>query len=392
MRTPRLLYLVTEDWYFMSHRLPMARAARDAGFEVHVATRVGSHAAAIEAEGFRLHPLTWRRGSTNPLAVLMSILAVRTLYRGIRPDIAHHVALQPSIVGAFAASGLPISVINAVAGMGFAFTADNLRARLTRFVMKVLMRSLFNRRRSTALVQNPDDQSALVALGISPERIVRIAGSGVDTDRLTPLPEPPPPVTVGYAGRLLEDKGLRTLLKAQALLAERGRSVRLLLAGEPDPANPASIAPAVLNQWQRQPGVEFLGHVSDIRSLWKQAHIAVLPSRREGLPLSLMEAAACGRPLIATDVPGCREIAQADVNAILVPVDDVEAIAAAITRLADDSRLRARYGVAGRDLVERQFSADRIGQQIVELYSTLIARQREAIARTPELHSRAPTP
>jgi glycosyltransferase involved in cell wall biosynthesis len=372
MPAPRLLYLVTEDWYFVSHRLPMARAAREAGFEVHVATRVAEHGPAIAAEGFTLHPLAWKRGSADPVAFLSAVRAVRALYRAVRPDLVHHVALQPSIVGSLAALGLPLITVNAVAGMGFAFTAASLRARITRALMTAMMRRLFNRSTATVLVQNPDDQAALAALGVPPDRIARIPGSGVDTDRLQPLHEPAGPPVAAYVGRLLEDKGLQTLMDAHAKLAEGGQPLRLLIAGDPDPANPASIPPALLAQWRQRPGVEFLGHVPDIRTVWAAAHIAVLPSRREGLPLSLLEAAACGRPLIATDVPGCREIARAGVNAILVPVDEPEALAAAMSRLAGDPALRARYGAASRALAEAEFSSARIGREIVALYRRLL--------------------
>jgi glycosyltransferase involved in cell wall biosynthesis len=380
MIAPRLLYLVTEDWYFVSHRLPMARAARDAGFEVHVAARVAGHGEAITGEGFVLHPLNWKRGSANPLAFLNSVGVVRALYRALRPDLVHHVALQPSIVGSLAATGLPLAVINAIAGLGFAFTAATPQAWAARTVMTAMMRRLFNRPTTTVLVQNPDDRAALEELGIAPERIVRIPGSGVDVDRLTRLPEPAGPPVAAYVGRLLEDKGLLALMDAHARLAARGQPLRLLLAGDPDPANPASVAPNLLAQWRQRPGVEFLGHVPDIRTVWAAAHIAVLPSRREGLPLSLLEAAACGRPLIATDVPGCREVARAGVNALLVPVDDPAALADAMSQLAGDPDLRARYGAASRQLVEVEFSSAHIGREIVALYRRLLDDQPHLVA------------
>jgi glycosyltransferase involved in cell wall biosynthesis len=180
-------------------------------------------------------------------------------------------------------------------------------------------------------------------------------------------------MTMAYAGRLLDDKGVRTLIAAQAALAARGTPVRLLIAGEADPANPASIPAAEIEGWRRQPGVEVLGHVSDIGSLWAKAHIAVLPSRREGLPKSLLEAAACGRPLIATDVPGCRQIARNGENALLVPPDDPRALADAIGRLAEDANMLRSFGAASRELVEREFATERIGPQIVALYRTLLA-------------------
>ncbi len=216
------------------------------------------------------------------------------------------------------------------------------------------------------------------SLGVDVDRIFTIPGSGVETDTLTPLPEPDGPLTVGFVGRLLDDKGVRTLVNAHAILAQRDRPVRLLIAGDPDPANPVSIPPQEIAAWSRRPGLLLLGQVADIRDVWKAAHIAVLPSRREGLPKSLLEAAACGRPIVATDVPGCREIARAGVNALLVPPDDAVALADAIDVLAQDADMRARFGAAGRHLVESEFSAARVGDGIVKLYDQLIDRKRPA--------------
>lgn len=369
---PVLVYLVTEDWYFLSHRLPMAREAQRAGYEVHVVTHVNKGAAAIEAEGFRLHSVVWRRGSIDPLAFLSNILAVRRHYKAIAPDLVHHVALQPTIVGSLAALGLPCVRLNALAGLGFSFTSSTLKARLVRPILRTLLRFVLGRPRATVLVQNPDDHAAISGLGIPEDKIFVIPGSGVEADKLTPMPEPTGPITAAFVGRLLDDKGVRTLVEAQALLARRGEPVRLLIAGEPDPANPVSIPPHEIAAWQRQPGIELLGHVADIRSVWQQAHIAVLPSRREGLPKSLLEAAACGRPIVATDVPGCREIALPDVNALLVPPDDAQALAVAVARLARDGSLRARFGAASRQLVESKFSDVKIGEAIRALYNRLV--------------------
>jgi glycosyltransferase involved in cell wall biosynthesis len=370
---PKILYLVSEDWYFVSHRLPMARAAFRAGFEVHVATRIARHGAAIEREGFILHPLDLRRGSLNPRSLLAAVREVRQVYRHLAPDLVHHVALMPSVVGSLAALGLPIICLNALAGMGFAFTAHTAKAVVLRAAIKPILRGLLNRKRAFVLVQNPDDRAAIQALGVSADKIALIPGSGVDVDALPPLPEPPLPIAAGFVGRLLTDKGVSTLVEAQALLARRGRPVELLIAGEPDPANPASISPTVLAEWKRHPGLSLLGHISDIGAFWSRAHIAVLPSLREGLPLSLLEAAACARPLVATDVPGCREIARNGVNALLVPPHEVTALADAIGRLADDADLRRRFAAAGRRIVEDEFSHVRIGKDIVALYQRLLA-------------------
>ena len=370
---PRVVYLVTEDWYFISHRLPMARAARDAGFEVQVATRIDRHGAAIEAEGFRLHPISWRRGSLDPRDLVRVVREVRKLYRNIRPALAHHVAVPATLVGSLAATGLPVVCLNALTGLGTMLTDNTAKVRIARPMLRLALRGLLNRSRSAVLVQNLDDRAVIERLGVDPARIALIPGSGVDVDALLPLPEPSDPVTVAFVGRLLASKGLRTLLAAHELLGQRGRDIRLLVAGLPDPANPTSIPPQEIDAWTRRPNVKHLGFVEDIAALWARAHIAVLPSHGgEGLPLSLLEAAACGRPLVATDVPGCRDIALADLNALLVPLDDAAALADAIDRLARDPQLRRKFGQASRDLVEREFSSQRIGRDLIALYRRLL--------------------
>lgn len=371
---PVLVYLVTEDWYFLSHRLPMACAAQRAGFDVHVATHVVDGGDKIKSYGFQLHPLNWKRGSANPRDLIRILREIRALYGELKPDLVHHVGVQPAIIGAIASIGLPIMRLHALAGLGFAFTSRTARARLTGFAVRLVMQGLLNRPGNAVLVQNPDDRAAVTALGIAASRIFLIPGSGVDTHALVPLPEPAGAITAGYVGRLLDDKGVRTLVEAHKILHARGRAIRTVFAGEPDPANPASIPAAEIASWNDIAGLEVLGRVDDIREVWAMAHIAVLPSRREGLPKSLLEAAACGRPIIATDVPGCREIARADVNALLVPPDDAVALADAIDRLAADAALRRRFGEAGRDIVVAEFSDDRIGQAIVALYDELLGR------------------
>jgi len=364
----RLLYVVTEDWYFLSHRLPMARAARDAGFEVHVATRVVDGAAAIEAEGFALHPVPFARGKLSPWATFGTVRALRDIYRRVAPDVAHHVSLQSAVLGSIAALGRPVSCVNALTGLGYTYTSGGAKALLLRPVLTALLRFLLNRPHQTVLVQNPDDRGGMLSLGIAAERIVTIPGSGVDTHQLKPLPEPPGAITMAFVGRLLADKGIHTLIRAQRLLRQRGTDVELLIAGTPDPANPASVSQPEAADFGHEPGNTWLGHVDDIAGLWARAHLAVLPSRREGLPKSLLEAAACGRPMVATDVPGCREIALPGETGILVPYDDDMALADAIATLAASPALRAQYGAAARKLAVERFSAEAIGRQTVDLY------------------------
>ena len=263
------------------------------------------------------------------------------------------------------------------AGLGFTFTSQTSKALAVRFVLERLLKWLLNRPQAAVLVQNPDDLAAVQARGVSIEKIMLIPGSGVDINAFVPLPEPLPPITIGFVGRLLVDKGVPMLVAAHELLARRGRTVQLLLAGEPDAANPASIPETTLAAWKQSPRLTLLGRVDDIRGLWAKTHIAVLPSSREGLPLSLLEAAACGRPIVATDVPGCREVARANLNALLVPPDNAAALADAIDQLAGDTELRKRFGAAGRKLVEREFSSERIGNEIVALYNRLLRQYQD---------------
>jgi len=369
---PRLLFVVSEDWYFISHRLPMARAARDAGFEVHVATNITAHRDAIAREGFAVHPIPFARGRLSPLASLATIRALRRLHKSVAPAIVHHVALQAAVLGSIAALGRPAARVNALTGLGYTFTSDSAKARIARAIIAPALRLLLDRNGVVSLVQNVDDRAALTSIGISRTRTALIRGSGVDVTQLKPLAEPPPPFTAAFVGRLLDDKGIHALIAAHRLLRAKGMNIRLLIAGTPDPANPTSVSETEAASWNNEPGIAWLGHVADISELWAKAHIAVLPSRREGLPLSLLEAAACQRAMIASDVPGCREIVIHENSGLLFPVDDAHALAEAITQLVVAPDLRRRYAAAARTLAVENFSADVIGRNIVELYRKML--------------------
>jgi len=368
----RVLYVVGGNYAFLVNRLPMARAARKAGFEVHFATNVDKQAKEIEAEGFILHTIPFRRGGLSPFGAIPTIFAIRRILNTIKPDVVHLAGLQCCVYGSIATLGKSVPLVNAITGLGYIFTSINWQTQLLRQSMAWLLPWLLNRKPSFVLVQNPDDRKTLLDLGIKPIRMNLIPGSGVDTDALQPLPEPQGPITFGFAGRLLVDKGIRALVSAHKILRGKGYDFNLLIAGSPDPANPTSIPLSEIEQWSRSPGITWLGHVDDIVSLWRSCHVAVLPSHREGLPVSLLEAAACGRPLIATDAPGCREIVLRDQTGLLVPIEEPEALAGALVQLAESPQLRTRYGHAARQLVLDQLSARIIGDSIVELYDRVI--------------------
>src|SRR5579862_2132517 len=378
MTVPRkLIFLVTEDWYFWSHRLPMARAARDAGYAVAVATRVTAHGERIRAEGFALHALEWRREANGTWASLAAIIEIYRLYRHERPVLVHHVALKPALLGGIAAwlARVP-AVISMIAGTGYVGTDARVGARLLGRFLRSVWPILLLRRNGRVIVQNEDDRRALAALRPSAaERIAVIHGSGVDLDHFTPMPEPPAsPVVAVYVGRMIAIKGVADVVAAQQKLQRDGIDLRLVLVGKPDPANPSSFDEATLRQWSQLPGISWQGYQEDVRAIWATAHIAVLGSRGgEGLPKTLLEAAATARPIVATDIPGTREIARDGVNAVLVPPGDVDALAAALQQLASDPALRQRLAMAGRALVESGFSDAAIGAATVALYERTIA-------------------
>ena len=372
--TQRLVYLVTEDWAFWRHRLPMARAARAAGFDVHVITNISDRADAIKAEGFELHQVDLRRGSVSPTDTISPIWQVRQCLKKIRPAVVHNVALKPLVIGSVAAWGIEgLSIVNSINGLGSAFITTSMRGHVIRASLERTLRLLLNRANTRTIVQNPEDLAAVERIGVAADRLVLVPGSGVDCDLLLPLPEPAPdPIKIAFVGRMLDDKGLRSLIRAQRILRARGETIELLLAGEPDPENPTSIRQAELEAWSNEPGITWLGHIESIRDVWAQAHIAVLPSRGEGLPKSLLEAASCGRPLIATDVPGCREIVIDGETGLLVKVNDDIALANAMADLARDPAARIRMGRAARTLTQTRFSSADIGRQTVAVYRELL--------------------
>ncbi len=234
-----ILYVVTEDWYFLSHRLPMARAAREAGYDVHVATRLNRGKAAIEAEGFTPHALSWRRGSLSPSHSVAGVLELRKLLRSLKPDILHNVSLKPVLLGSVASLGFSsMAVVNGLTGLGTLFVGDHKRSGLARPLVRAALKALLSRSNSRTIVQNPDDKRFVLDLGVPEAHIDLIPGSGVDTAHFVPLPEPGPPVTAAYVGRMLVDKGVETLIEAFALATSRGLKLQLLLAGDTDRENP----------------------------------------------------------------------------------------------------------------------------------------------------------
>ena len=364
-RKPKLLYLVTEDWYFCSHRLPLAIAARQSGFDVAVVTRVCEHGKLIEDAGLRLIPFEISRRGMNPLRELPTVLRLAALYRREKPDLVHHVAMKPVLYGSLAARLANVKhVVNAIAGLGWLYTSGDRSKKIIRALVRGLFRWAL--KGSEIIVQNPDDMNQLKAMGL--EQLHLIRGAGVDTQSFRPCDEPPDPPCVMLVSRMLWDKGVGEFVAAARLLKREGIVGRFVLVGGFDPGNPAAIPESQLRSWNDEGVVEWWGQRADMANVLAQAHIACLPSYREGLPKSLLEAAACGLPIVTTDAPGCREVVENDVNGLLVPVKDCSALAGAIKKLILDPELRRRMGTASRDKAVKEFSQDHIIEQTLNVY------------------------
>jgi len=375
-KRPRLLYLVTEDWYFCSHRLALGRAAVRAGYDVTVATRVGKHAPAITEAGMNVVALPWSRRSTHPWDELRSLSSLYKLYRNLRPDLVHHVALKPVFYGSMVARIAGTRrVINAVAGFGYSFVASGVRAAAARRILDTTFRVLCNRPGARVLVQNPDDERVLVEDGmVAAGRVVVIPGSGVDTDRFAPDPDGTPDgrVRVTLVSRMLWSKGVGEFVDAARVLRRRGIEFEAVLVGSPDPENPQAIPEETLRGWRDEGVVGWLGHDDDVPSVWARSHVAVLPSHREGLPKTLLEAAACGVPMVATDVPGCREVVVDGRNGLLVPARDASALADAIERLVSEPATRREMGRAARADAVAKFSEPVVIERMLALYRSML--------------------
>ena len=371
--TKRLLFVVNCPAYFLSHRLPVAVAAKQAGYDVHVATMAGDAVNGIVALGFVHHELPLTRSGMNPLKELFAFFAIYKLFRKLKPDLTHLVTIKPVLYGDLAArfAGVP-GVVAAVPGLGFVFVAKGLKATLIRQAVKRLYRLAFGKRNLRVIFQNSDDRDTFSDSGyLATEKTVLIPGSGVDFEQYFPNTEPNKPPIVIMAARLLRDKGVGEFAEAACNIKQQGIVARFLLAGEIDPNNPESMTDDEMAQIKAQGNVETLGYRDDIPTLFATSSIVVLPSYREGLPKMLIEAAASGCAVVTTDAPGCRDAIEADVTGLLVPVRDVDALTDAIKSLLQDPVRCKAMGKAGRQRAERLFDIDDVVATHMRIYDEL---------------------
>ena len=371
--SPKVLYVVTEDWYFRTHRLPIALAALKEGYEVVVATRLHDDASLFAKYGIRVRPFSISRRGMNPVQEMITAFRLAKLLRAERPDILHLVALKPILVGNIAARLAGVQHrVSEVAGMGSLFTGEQARSLLARLIRWLLSRLMQG---GSIIVQNKDDRLFWKESGLPSQRLHLLPGVGVDTRKFTPSPEPSGLPVVLMASRLLWHKGVGEFVEASRLLKQWGVNARLVLVGTIDVGNPSAVSESQLQEWLKADLIEWWGYQPQMESIYSKAHIVCLPSYyREGLPKVLLEAAACGRPIVATDVPGCREVVQHGKNGLLVPPRDPETLARALRVLIESPRLRQEMGARNRALAEQLFDHRLVVQQILSIYKEMLQR------------------
>lgn len=373
---PKLLYLVTEDWFFCSHFKPMARAAIADGFDVAVACRVRAHADEIVALGCRVIPLEAERRSLNPVKIVSALVDARRIIIKEKPDIVHLIALRSIVVGGLAARLAGVRrVVIALTGMGLLGAAETSRARVARAGLRTLIRHVVDGPGTRYLFENRSDPALLGLDADDLEKVLIVGGAGVDPVLFSPLDQPAvPPLKLAIIARMLWSKGVDTAVEAVRLARAKGADVTLTLVGAPDPDNPRAISAGQLSAWAREPGIVWRGRIPQAEAplVWAAHHAALLPSRGgEGLPRTLLEAAACGRAILTTDVPGCRDLIRDAIEGFVVPPDDAGALSEAILRLAREPALIASMGQAARARVLAGHTEQAVGEAVLALYRSI---------------------
>ena len=372
----KILYVITEDWFFQSHFLDRAKFIVASGGTVGVATRFSIHEEELRNLGFVLFPIDFSRRGLNPITEFLTALKIRKIVRRFKPDIAHNVALKPVVTGTFGELlGRQGVVINALVGMGYIFTSTDTRASVVKPILSRILKFLLRSNSVHVVIENPDDLNSLVDEGfVRKSQISLIRGAGVDLIAFPFQPEATGPVVVTMVSRILRDKGVLEFIDSASQLQSKMPEVKFQIIGEPDLGNPSAIEQSEIDSWESLPNVKYLGRRSDIAEILKGSHIVCLPSYREGLPKSLLEALSSGRPIITTDVPGCREVCEDGVNGLLIPARDSIALSDAIEKLAINPELRQAMGRAGRMRAESEFSSELVCSQTLDLYRRLMSQ------------------
>ena len=372
----KILFLVNDPLFIVSHRLEICIEAVKLGYEVHIVSSYERDAVSkIESKGIHFHQVDFTRKGINPFTEIAKLFSLTILFRKIKPDLVHLITIKPYLYGGIAARITNVSgVVSAVAGLGILFSSNDLKYRGLRVLLYPLYRLAFGHKNQKIIFQNKNDRNLLLDWRvISKEKPVMIRGSGVDLDLYSHVPEPEGIPVISFAARLLIDKGVEVFVEASRILKSRNIIVRFWLIGEVDQGNANTVTKAQLRQWEAEELVELFGFRKDVSVLFAQSNIITLPSfYGEGLPKVLVEAAACGRAVITTDHPGCRDAIEVNESGVLIPTRDATALADAIEDLINDPNKRSMLGLAGRELAEREFAIDKIVNLHIQIYESLL--------------------
>jgi glycosyltransferase involved in cell wall biosynthesis len=375
-KTKKILFMFTEDWAFASLFLDRAVAAKNAGYEVAVHVRCSEHRTVIERAGLQVIPHNISRSGLNPFRELVSVFQLVQVFRSFRPDVIHLIALKPIVLGSLASVFYPkAKIVNAPVGMGYLFASNDVRARVARPIVKLVLKSTLGRKRSMTIIENSDDRISLVEGGfLHSNQIVLIRGTGVNLDVFRPTAEPAGSKIVVLIARMLRDKGVFEFVESARMIKRTHPTTLFWLIGDADPGNPASLTTQQLQAWNDEGIVEWLGYRTDVADLLTQVHVVCLPSYREGFGKVFVEAGAALRAVVATDVPGCREAVEHQVNGLLVEPKNSVALATALIEVLDNDELRLRLAKEGRRRAEFEFSSATVNAQTLDVYQQVLGQ------------------
>lgn len=366
----KILYIVNVDWFFISHRLPIAIEAKNHGYDVHIACAVTDCSDYLKGLGFVIHELPLSRSGVDVFSELKLIYIIYNLIRKVSPEILHMITIKPVLYGGLISRFFSVKKrIASISGLGYVFISQNIRARFLKFFIVKFYRMGLSKNNAFVIFQNNSDQELFLKEKIiSKKQAFLIRGSGVNLLDYKYYPEPKGKPVVMFLARLLKDKGLVEFLESARLLKSKDIDARFVLVGDIDLHNPNSITKEELSLYIKDGTVEAWGHSKHVQEIIPKSNIMVLPSYREGLPKSLIEAAACGRAVITTDVPGCRDAIEKDVTGLLVEPKNVKSLADAIFLLLHNDELREQFGLAGRKLAEQHFDIKDVVNKHMDIY------------------------
>ena len=368
---PRVLLVANTAWYLYNFRRTLARSIAAQGFEPVFVAPSGEYSQLLEKEGFRFQSFKLDRSGVNAFQEFSTLFALYQIYRKEMPVLVHHFTIKCILLGTLAAFFARVpATVNAITGIGHFLLGDNLRARMIRKPVTLIYRFLMKLPGVKLIFQNPDDLQVFKSLQIATDQqSYLIRSSGVDLKHFSPVSnEANESPVILFGGRLLAEKGIREFFAASAYLNASGVRAKFRVAGGRDSGNPSSISDIELAEWKTHPFITFLGHQENMVQALAEADIVVLPSYREGVPKILLEAAAMQKAIVATDVPGCREIVEDGVNGTLVPAKNSIALAKAIEELILNVELRNKMGQAGRNKVMMEFDDGVIADQTIAIY------------------------